>query len=224
MQHVAHDTGVQNTGVRLDELVDSLYQQLRMLARSERRRSGSPDTLHTTALVNELYLKLADAERLRFGEPRQFFSYAAQAMRHILIDRARLQLRLKSESSHLRVALTDPDVEALAIDPAQTLELDAALDALQARDQRGAEVVNLHFFAGLGLDQVAALLGVAPRTVARDWRFATAFLKARLFLPPRKQVRPEESQIVASRKGFAIRNLAVKWPEMTELWDRYFDS
>lgn len=164
----------------LDELVDGLYLQLRALARSERRRSGAPDTLHTTALVNELYLKLADAERLRFGEARQFFSYAAKAMRHILLDRAKLQMRLKRGDTRLRVALTDPDVEALTIDPAQALELDAALDTLLQRDQRAAEVVDLHFFAGLGLDQVAALLGVAPRTVARDWRFASAFLKARL--------------------------------------------
>ena len=173
MQQVVDASGV-------DELVDGLYLQLRALARSERRRSGAPDTLHTTALVNELYLKLADAERLRFGEPRQFFSYAAQAMRHILIDRAKLQMRLKREDARLRVTLTDPEVEALTIDPAQALELDAALDTLLLRDQRAAEVVHLHFFAGLGLDQVAALLGVAPRTVARDWRFASAFLKARL--------------------------------------------
>lgn len=180
MQNVAPQTGVPNTGLRMDELVESLYQQLRVLARNERRRSGSPDTLHTTALVNQLYLKLADADRLRFGEPRQFFAYAAQAMRHILIDRARLQLRLKGEDPRLRVALTDPDVEAFAIDPAQALELDGALDALQGREPRAAEVVDLHYFAGLSLDQVAALLGVAPRTVARDWRFAAAFLKARL--------------------------------------------
>lgn len=164
----------------LDELVDGLYQQLRALARSERRRGGAPDTLHTTALVNELYLKMADAERLRFGETRQFFSYAAKAMRHILLDRAKLQMRLKREDKRLRMALTDPDVEALAIDPAQALELDAALDSLLLRDPRAAEVVELHYFAGLGLEQVAALLGVAPRTVARDWRFAAAFLKARL--------------------------------------------
>ncbi|HVL10256.1 MAG TPA: ECF-type sigma factor [Burkholderiaceae bacterium] len=173
MQQVVDASGV-------DELVDGLYLQLRELARSERRRGGAPDTLHTTALVNELYLKLADAERLRFGEPRQFFSYAAQAMRHILIDRAKLQMRLKREDARLRVTLTDPEVEALTIDPARALELDAALDTLLLRDQRAAEVVHLHFFAGLGLDQVAALLGVAPRTVARDWRFASAFLKARL--------------------------------------------
>lgn len=164
----------------VDELVDGLYLQLRALARSERRRGNAPDTLHTTALVNELYLKLADAERLRFGEPRQFFSYAAQAMRHILIDRAKLQMRLKREDARLRVPLTHPDVEAIAIDPAQALELDAALDMLRAQDPRAAEVVELHYFAGLGLDQVAALVGVAPRTVARDWRFASAFLKARL--------------------------------------------
>lgn len=173
MQPVVGTSGV-------DELVEGLYQQLRALARSERRSTGAPDTLHTTALVNELYLKLADAERLRFGEARQFFSYAAQAMRHILIDRAKLQMRLKREDKRLRVALTDPDVESLAIDPARALELDAALDSLLLRDPRAAEVVELHFFAGLGLDQVAALVGVAPRTVARDWRFACAFLKARL--------------------------------------------
>jgi RNA polymerase sigma factor (TIGR02999 family) len=164
----------------VDELVDQLYQQLRVLARSERRRGGTPDTLHTTALVSELYLKLADAERLRFGEAKQFFSYAAQAMRHILLDRAKLQMRLKRADTSLRIALTDPDVEGLTIDPAQALELDAALDKLLAQDQRAAEVVDLHFFAGLGLQQVAELLDIAPRTAARDWRFASAFLKARL--------------------------------------------
>lgn len=164
----------------VDELVDGLYLQLRALARSERRRGGAPDTLHTTALVNELYLKLADVERLRFGEARQFFSYAAQAMRHILLDRAKLQMRLKREDTRLRVSLTHPDVEAITIDPTQALELDAALDTLRLQDSRAADVVELHYFAGVGLDQVAELLGVAPRTVARDWRFASAFLKARL--------------------------------------------
>lgn len=163
-----------------DELVEQLYLQLRALARSVRRRSGTPDTLHTTALVNELYLKLADTERLRFGEARQFFSYAAKAMRHILLDRAKLQMRLKREDVLLRVALTDPDVERITVDPAQALELDAALDQLLLQDPRAAEVVDLHFFAGLSLQQVADLLDIAPRTVARDWRFASAFLKARL--------------------------------------------
>lgn len=164
----------------LDGLVDQLYLQLRVLARSERRRSSTPDTLRTTALVNELYLKLADAERLRFGEAKQFFSYAAQAMRHILLDRAKLQMRLKRGDARLRVPLTNPDVEAIAVDPTQALELDGALDQLQVRDARAAEVVNLHYFAGLGLDQVAELLDIAPRTAARDWRFASAFLKSRL--------------------------------------------
>src|SRR3569623_961859 len=103
----AMQQGAEASGV--DALVDGLYLQLRALARSERRRSGAPATLHTTALVNELYLKLADVVRLRFGEARQFFSYAAQAMRHILLDRAKLQMRLKREDRRLRVALTDPD-------------------------------------------------------------------------------------------------------------------
>lgn len=173
MQHVVDASSV-------DDLVDGLYLQLRVLARSERRRGGAPDTLHTTALVNELYLKLADAERLRFGEPKQFFSYAAQAMRHILLDRAKLQMRLKHGDERLRVPLTNPDIAAIAVDPANALELDAALDQLLLRDERAAEVVHLHYFAGLPLQQVAELLDIAPRTVARDWRFASAFLKSRL--------------------------------------------
>lgn len=172
--------GEEISGKRVDELVAHLYQQLRVLARSERRRSGGLDTLHTTALVNEVYLKLADAERLRFGEPRQFFSYAAQAMRHILLDRAKLQTRLKREDRRLRVSLTDPDVQAVAVDPNDAVVLDAALTELSALDARAAHVVELHFFAGLGLQQIADLLEVHRRTVDRDWRFASTFLKAQL--------------------------------------------
>lgn len=167
-------------GNGVDVLVAQLYQQLRVLARSERRRGDSPDTLQTTALVNEVYLKLADAERLRFGEPRQFFAYAAQAMRHILLDRAKLQMRLKRADNRLRVSLTDPDAQAVAVDPNDAVVLDAALTELGALDARAAQVVELHFFAGLGLQQIADLLGVHRRTVDRDWRFAAAFLKSQL--------------------------------------------
>lgn len=172
--------GEHNPGNGVDELVAQLYRQLRVLAHSERRRSDGPDTLHTTALVNELYLKLADAERLRFGEPRQFFAYAAQAMRHILLDRAKLQLRLKRGDERLRVSLTSPDAQAVAVDPNDAVVLDAALGELAGVDARAAQVVELHFFAGLGLQQIADLLGVHRRTVDRDWRFAAAFLKAQL--------------------------------------------
>lgn len=172
--------GEESSSRGVDELAACLYQQLRVLARSERRRSGGPDTLHTTALVNEVYLKLADAERLRFGEPRQFFAYAAQAMRHILLDRAKLQMRLKREDNRLRVSLTDPDVEAISVDPNDAVVLDAALTELAKLDTRAAQVVELHFFAGLGLQRIADLLGVHRRTVDRDWRFASAFLKSHL--------------------------------------------
>ena len=80
----------------VDELITDLYEELRTLAHSERRRGGSPQTIDTTVLLNELYLKLAEAERLRFGGPRQFFAYAAQSMRYILMERARHRARLKS--------------------------------------------------------------------------------------------------------------------------------
>lgn len=164
----------------VDELITDLYEELRRLARSERRRGGSPQTVDTTVLLNELYLKLAQTERLRFGGPRPFFAYAAQSMRYILMERARHRARLRSGGGLLRISLTDPGVEAASIDPAQALELDAGLRALQREDPRAAEVVDLHFFAGLGLEQCAQLLGVTRRTVDRDWQFARAFLLARM--------------------------------------------
>lgn len=168
------------SGSGVDELVDQLYEQLRVIARSERRHADSPDTLHTTALVNEVYLKLAAADHLRFGEPRQFFAYAAQAMRYILLDRAKLQMRLKREDSRLRVSLTDPDVDSVSVNPHDAVILDSALTELSKQDARAAHVVELHFFAGLGLQKIADLLDVNRRTIDRDWRFASAFLKAQL--------------------------------------------
>ena len=167
-------------GSEVDQLVAQLDEELRVIARSERRRADAPDTLHTTALVNEVYVKLATADSLRFGEPRQFFAYAAQAMRYILLDRAKLQLRLKREDSRLRVSLTDPDVDSVAVDPHDAVILDSALTELSKQDPRAAHVVELHFFAGLGLQQIADLLDVHRRTIDRDWRFASAFLKAQL--------------------------------------------
>ena len=101
-------------------------------------------------------------------------------MRHILLDRAKLRMRLKREDSRLRLSLTDPDVEAVAVDPNDAVVLDAALTALAELDPRAAQMVELHFFAGLGLQQIADLLEVHRRTVDRDWRFASAFLKAQL--------------------------------------------
>ncbi|MGH8215939.1 MAG: sigma-70 family RNA polymerase sigma factor, partial [Rhodanobacteraceae bacterium] len=117
---------------------------------------------------------------LQFREPAQFFAYAARAMRHLLINRARDRLRLRAGGQWNRVTLDDDDLK-LAIDTAeQALALDAALDALERADARAAKVVELRYFAGLTLEQVAETLGLARRTIDRDWRFARAFIRARM--------------------------------------------
>lgn len=167
-------------GKDLGELVHLFYRELRALSRSQHRRNGAADTICTTALVNEAYLRLAEIEGLRFGEPRQFFAYAARAMRHILLDRARSRLRAKRGGDQLRVSLTSPAVEEVSIDPQLALDLDEALTLLEQEDPRAAQVVELHFFAGLTLERVAELLGVVRRTVDRDWQFARAFLLSNL--------------------------------------------
>lgn len=153
------------------------YGKLRSLARRELSRRHA-NTLDTTALVHEVYLKICLREDLCFAEARKFFSYAATAMRHVLIDRANRRLSLKLGSGAAHVSLDAAGVDAFCADPMLALQLDAALRALQTENERAAKVVELHYFAGLSLEQVACLLGLTRRTIDRDWRFARAFLLA----------------------------------------------
>jgi RNA polymerase sigma factor (TIGR02999 family) len=162
-----------------DALFGEVYDRLKAMAHRELGR-GSGSTVGTTELVHELYLKLGSGDALAFAEPAQFFCYAARAMRHILVDRARHRLRFKAGGDQLRVSLTDPAVNAVALEPEQALILDGALTALAAANARAAQVVELHYFAGLSLEQVAGMLGVVRRTVDRDWRYARAFLLAQI--------------------------------------------
>lgn len=167
-------------GSSTDALFVEVYDRLKAMA--SRRLAGQrrQGTLDTTELVHELYLRMGDCPTLQFQEPAQFFAYAARAMRHLLINRARDRLRLRAGGQWSRVTLDDRNLK-LTIDTAeQALMLDAALDALEAVDARAAKVVELRYFAGLGLEQVAETLGLARRTIDRDWRFARAFIKARV--------------------------------------------
>jgi len=156
-----------------------MYAQLKSMAHRELQRSGG-NTLDTTALVHELYVKLCSGRELEFPEVRQFFFYAARAMRHLLTDRARYRIRLKGGGSELHVPLTDETLDDVSINSQLALQLDAALDALEVDDVRAARVVELHYFAGLGLGRVGELLGLARSTVNRDWRYARSFLLAHL--------------------------------------------
>lgn len=157
-----------------DALFIGVYDRLKAMASRQRARGGS-GTLNTTALVHELYLKLGSGRELKFDTPAQFFDYAAQAMRHILVDRARERMSLKRggdvimENEDAAVHVADGTAE-------RTLELDDALRKLEQADARAARLVALHYFAGLSFPEIAALSGVATRTLNRDWRFVRAFL------------------------------------------------
>ena len=162
-----------------DALFDAVYARLKAMAARELGQRGHA-TLDTTALVHELYLRIGKQPELAFEHPAQFFAYAARAMRHLLADRARDRLRLRAGGDLMRVTLTGSDMQ-LAIDSAeQALALDAALERLAQTDARAAQVLELHYFAGLTVPQIADALRLAPSTVDRDWRFARAFLKDEL--------------------------------------------
>jgi len=159
-------------------LFEDVYARLKAMA-GKRLAAQPGSSLQTTALVHELYLRMSSGE-LSFARPEQFFAYAARAMRHLLMDRARNRQRLRGGGDWQQVTLSGVD-QQLAIDSAdQALVLESALEHLEAQDERAARVVELLYFAGLTLEQAADVLGVSRRTIDRDWRFARAFLKIEL--------------------------------------------
>lgn len=158
-------------------LLDLVYGELRDLAQARIAREPSGLTLQPTALVHEAYLRLVDpsGETTPFKNRAHFFAAAAEAMRRILIDRARRRGRIKHGGGRRREALTDLDGGA----PSESLdlvELDDALARLGAMDQRLREVVMFRFFAGLSVEQTAEVMAISPRTVKRDWEFARTWL------------------------------------------------
>jgi RNA polymerase sigma factor (TIGR02999 family) len=162
-----------------DTLFDAVYARLKAMASRELSQREHA-TLDTTALVHELYLRMGKQPGLAFEHPAQFFAYAARAMRHLLADRARDRLRLRAGGDLARITLTGSDMH-LAIESAeQALALDAALERLGETDARAAQVMELHYFAGLTVKEIAQHLQLATSTVDRDWRFARAFLKDEL--------------------------------------------
>jgi len=170
----ATDHGTNPSGFHVE------YEALKRLAHKQLRNDGG-HTLNTTALVHELYLRLSrsNVDDLALGTA-QLYTYAAKAMRHILVDKARYRLRAKDNGSLERVSLSDPHVGDVALSPLAALQLDAALDALEVDHPRAAKVVELHYFGGLELADVASALGVVRRTIDRDWRYARAYLAAQL--------------------------------------------
>ena len=158
-----------------EELLPILYEELRSLARSRLARERGSQTLQATALVHEAYLRLVGSEDPGWRGRAHFFGAAAEAMRRVLVDRARAKGRAKRGGGAQRVTLDESAIVS-AEPPDDLLALDAALGRLEKHDPRKAQVVKLRHFAGLSLEDTAAALDVSLSTVKADWTYARAWL------------------------------------------------
>lgn len=170
-----------------DTYFRQVYDELRAIAHARLRGERANVTLQSTELVHEAYMRLRSADGHRWESRGQFFAAAAEAMRRILIDRARARGRRKrggdadGRPAH-KLSLDLAEVAALADDddPETVLALDDAIERLSQQDARVAQVVRLRFYAGLSVEEVAEVLEASARTVLRDWAFARAWLYGEL--------------------------------------------
>jgi RNA polymerase sigma factor (TIGR02999 family) len=171
------------SGEALDHLVPLLYRELRDVAHRARaargKRRPGDSTFTTTALVNEVYLKLVDQTRANWTDRAHFLAIAAVAVRHILVDRAKARIARKRGGDRVRVPLDEERLE-VDHDAAEVLEIHEALNALAELEPRLARVVEYRFFGGLSEEEIAASLDVTVRTVQRDWAKARLLLQREL--------------------------------------------
>jgi len=163
----------------LDRLLPLVHDELRRLARRSMRSERSGHTLQTTALVNEAYLRLVDAD-VAWRDRAHFFAVAARCMRRILVDHARARDSAKRGGGLPRITLDESLPVTTTRGRIDFLALDRALAALEAQDERKGRAVEMHYFAGLTVEEIAELLEVSPSTVKNDLRFARAFLRSGL--------------------------------------------
>jgi RNA polymerase sigma factor (TIGR02999 family) len=163
------------------ELMPLVYDELRRLAASYLRRERPGQTLQATALVHEAFVRLIGEKPQHFNNRTHFLAIAALSMRQILVQRARARKAAKRGGDPERITL-DEQLFAAAAGTAEVdlVALDAALDKLAALDARQAKVVELRYFGGLSVDDVAEALDISPATVKRDWTLARAWLKREL--------------------------------------------
>jgi len=166
-------------------LLDRVYADLLKIAHAELARHQRGATLNTRALVNEAYIKLFGGTSSDYSNRQHFFATAARAMRQVIVDYARARLAERRGSGAEHVSLDHLDAQALPIDSQaeRLVAIDAALSKLAGLDPRLAQVIELRFFAGMEVDELAKLLEVSVPTVVRDTRTAKAFLQRELDLP-----------------------------------------
>ncbi len=157
------------------KLMPLVYDELRRIARRYMARERTGHTLQTTALVNEAYLKLARHQAVQWKDRVHFFALAAQAMRLLLVDHARRRGRVKRGGVGECLSI-DEDAAASSDKGVDVLALHDALDRLAAIDPRKSQLVELRYFGGLNVEEIAEALGIAPITVKREWAKAKAWL------------------------------------------------
>jgi RNA polymerase sigma factor (TIGR02999 family) len=169
-------------GDALDRVVRLVYEEMRAMAKAQRRRWDGDETLDTTALVHEAYLKLVDHSSQDWRDRAHFLAVASRAMRHILIDYARRRQaarrggdRKRLSLHELETALSDPQDPADARDEA-LLALEESLERLEVKSERQSRIVECRFFAGMTIRETAEVLGVSHATVERGWSAAQAWL------------------------------------------------
>jgi RNA polymerase sigma factor (TIGR02999 family) len=160
-----------------DELLERVYAHLKRIAAAQLRSERDGHTLQPTALVHEAYLRLIHQAKVDWRDRAHFFGLVAATMRRVLIDHARRRQSRKRQHGEQFPGLTIAGAAAPEVD---LLDLDRALERLAAESGRAAQVVEMRYFAGLEIDEVADCLGVSPATVKRDWEFARTWMRVEL--------------------------------------------
>ena len=159
----------------LDKLTPLVYAEMSRIARRQMSRERDGHTLQATALVNEAFIRLSGQEHHSWQDRAHFYAVCAQVMRHILIDHARAQQRDKRGGGAVQVSLDEAALLAGG-EASDLLALDEALRALEVYDPQKGRIVELRYFAGLGIEETAEVLRISPTTVRREWRRAKAWL------------------------------------------------
>jgi RNA polymerase sigma-70 factor (ECF subfamily) len=159
----------------LNQMMPLVYAELHRIARRAWSQRPDNNTLQPTALINEAYLKLANAEKASFQDRCHFFAVASKAMRQILVNHAKSRISEKRGSGQVNVSLDDVQ-PAVHQEAAEIVALNEALEALHAVDPRKSTVVEMRYFGGLSIEETAEAMGVSVSTVNRDWRLARSWL------------------------------------------------
>lgn len=174
MTHEPEDHGGDSSAV--DRILPAVYEALRTLAHRRLLNERKGQTLQTTELVHEAYLRLQSGGEATWNSDAHFYCAAAEAMRRILIERARRRQRLRHGGGLVRLNIEDHDI-ATDVANDDIIAISNALDELERHDRRVADVVRLRFFVGFTVEETAEKLGISPATVKLDWSFARAWLQ-----------------------------------------------